>query len=136
MLNADVISFREFVMHEPLPLAKIQEAVLEFLKGRDDAVLFGAQAVNAYVDEPRATQDVDIMAIGAVTTYATILAFPYNSALISAVFTVIGSVSAASWLSFGTGLRKIITDPKIVRIFNWVMAILLVLSLIPVFLQH
>jgi hypothetical protein len=61
MLNADVISFREFVMQEPLPLSKIQEAVLEFLQGRDDAVLFGAQAVNAYVDEPRATQDVDIM---------------------------------------------------------------------------
>jgi hypothetical protein len=61
MLNADVISFREFVMHEPLPLSKIQEAVLEFLQGRDDAVLFGAQAVNAYVDAPRATQDVDIM---------------------------------------------------------------------------
>lgn len=61
MLNADVISFREFVMHEPLPLSKIQEAVLEFMQGRDDAVLFGAQAVNAYVDEPRATQDVDIM---------------------------------------------------------------------------
>ena len=48
-------------MHEPLPLSKIQEAVLEFLQGRDDAVLFGAQAVNAYVSEPRATQDVDIM---------------------------------------------------------------------------
>lgn len=61
MLNADVITFREFVMREPLPLSKIQEAVLEFLQGRDDAVLFGAQAVNAYVDEPRATQDVDIM---------------------------------------------------------------------------
>ena len=61
MLNADVISFQEFVMHEPLPLSKIQEAVLEFLQGRDDAVLFGAQAVNAYVSEPRATQDVDIM---------------------------------------------------------------------------
>ncbi len=61
MLNADVISFHEFVMHEPLPLSKIQEAVLEFLQGRDDAVLFGAQAVNAYVAEPRATQDVDIM---------------------------------------------------------------------------
>lgn len=48
-------------MHEPLPLSKIQEAVLEFLQGRDDAVLFGAQAVNAYVDEPRATQDVGII---------------------------------------------------------------------------
>lgn len=61
MRNADVISFKEFVMHEPLPLATIQTAVLEFLQGRDDAVLFGAQAVNAYIDEPRATQDVDIL---------------------------------------------------------------------------
>lgn len=48
-------------MNEPLPLSRIQEAVLEFLQGRDDAVLFGAQAVNAYVSEPRATQDVDIL---------------------------------------------------------------------------
>lgn len=48
-------------MHETLPLSKIQEAVLEFLQGRDDAVLFGAQAVNAYVSEPRMTQDVDVL---------------------------------------------------------------------------
>ncbi len=61
MLNAEVLTFHEFVTHEPLPLSKIQGAVLEFLQGRDDAVLFGAQAVNAYVSEPRATQDVDIM---------------------------------------------------------------------------
>lgn len=61
MLNADILTFQEFVTHEPLPLSKIQGAVLEFLQGRDDAVLFGAQAVNAYVDEPRATQDVDIL---------------------------------------------------------------------------
>lgn len=61
MLNADVLTFREFVTHEPLPLSRIHEAVFEFLQGRDDAVIFGAQAVNAYVDEPRATQDVDIM---------------------------------------------------------------------------
>jgi hypothetical protein len=61
MLNADVLTFQEFVTHEPLPLSTIQGAVLEFLQGRDDAVLFGAQAVNAYVSEPRATQDVDIL---------------------------------------------------------------------------
>ena len=61
MLNAEILTFQEFAMHEPLPLSKIQGAVLEFLQGRDDAVLFGAQAVNAYVSEPRATQDVDIL---------------------------------------------------------------------------
>ena len=58
MLNVDVLTFHEFVTHEPLPLSRIQGAVLEFLQGRDDAVLFGAQAVNAYVTAPRATQDV------------------------------------------------------------------------------
>jgi hypothetical protein len=48
-------------MKEPLPLAKVQDAVLEFLRNRNDAALFGAQAVNAYVDEPRMSQDVDIL---------------------------------------------------------------------------
>lgn len=48
-------------MGERLPLATIHDAVLDFLRGRDDAVLYGAQAVNAYVDEARMTQDVDIL---------------------------------------------------------------------------
>ena len=48
-------------MNESLPLATIQEAVLEFLRGRDDAVVFGAQAVNAYVPEPRMSQDIDLL---------------------------------------------------------------------------
>lgn len=65
MLNADVLTFREFMMHEPLPLSKIHGAILEFLQGREDAVLFGAQAVNAYVSEPRMTQDVDILSVRA-----------------------------------------------------------------------
>ncbi|HNU06636.1 MAG TPA: nucleotidyl transferase AbiEii/AbiGii toxin family protein [Pyrinomonadaceae bacterium] len=65
MLNADVLTFQEFVMHEPLPLSKIHHAVLEFLQGRQDIVLFGAQAVNAYVGEPRMTQDVDLLSTNA-----------------------------------------------------------------------
>lgn len=65
MLNADVLTFQEFVMHEPLPLSQVHQAVLEFLQGRKDVVLFGAQAVNAYVSEPRMTQDVDLLAIRA-----------------------------------------------------------------------
>jgi hypothetical protein len=61
MFGDGALTFREFIMREPLPLATIHDAVLEFLRGRADAVLYGAQAVNAYVDEPRMTQDVDIM---------------------------------------------------------------------------
>ena len=61
MFGADVLTFREFMMREPLPLATLHNAVLEFLRGRDDVVVFGAQAVNAYVNEPRMTQDLDLL---------------------------------------------------------------------------
>jgi hypothetical protein len=61
MFDAGTLTFREFAMSEPLPLANVQNAVLEFLRGRDDGVVFGAQAVNAYVAEPRMTQDVDVL---------------------------------------------------------------------------
>ena len=54
------VMFREIVAKEPFPLAVVQPAVVEFLVGRDDAVLFGAQAVNAYAAETRATEDVDV----------------------------------------------------------------------------
>jgi len=66
MLNAGVLTFKEFAMREPLPLATIHEAVLEFLRGREDVVVFGATAVNAYVGEPRMTQDIDLMSTRAM----------------------------------------------------------------------
>ena len=69
MFSADVLTFREFMMGEPLPLATLQPAVLEFLRGRDDVVAFGAQAVNAYVHEPRMTQDLDLL-----STHADVVA--------------------------------------------------------------
>ena len=69
MFGADVLTFREFMMREPLPLATLQQAVLEFLRGRTDVVVFGAQAVNAYVNEPRMTQDLDLL-----STHAEVVA--------------------------------------------------------------
>src|SRR5881275_1712271 len=69
MLNAGALTFEEFAMREQLPLATIHDAVFEFLRGRDDAIVFGAQAVNAYVSEPRMSQDIDL-----VSTRATELA--------------------------------------------------------------
>jgi hypothetical protein len=61
MLGEGTLTFREFALNEPHPLAEIQGAVLEFMRGRTDVALFGAQAVNAYVDEARMTQDVDVL---------------------------------------------------------------------------
>jgi hypothetical protein len=65
MFSTGVLTFREFAMREPLPLATIQETMLEFLRGREDVAVFGAQAVNAYVDEPRMTQDIDLLSLHA-----------------------------------------------------------------------
>jgi len=53
-------------MREQVPLATIHEAVLEFLRGRDDAIVFGAQAVNAYVGEARMSQDIGLISTRAV----------------------------------------------------------------------
>ncbi|RME40748.1 MAG: hypothetical protein D6796_16780 [Caldilineae bacterium] len=61
MFGADILTFQEFCMQEPLPLATIQGAILDFLRHREDVVVFGAQAVNAYVDEPRMSQDIDLL---------------------------------------------------------------------------
>jgi len=63
------LTFREIVMNDPLPKGIIQQAVVDFLNGRDDAAIFGAMAVNAYIDERRMTEDVDI-----VSTHASELA--------------------------------------------------------------
>lgn len=59
------LTFREFAMKEAVPLSEIQQFVLEFLCDREDAAVFGAQAVNAYVDEPRMSQEVDILTLNA-----------------------------------------------------------------------
>lgn len=65
MFSDGALAFQENAMGEPIPLAVIHSAVLDFLRGRADLVLQGAQAVNAYVDEPRMTQDVEILAVDA-----------------------------------------------------------------------
>lgn len=61
MFESSILSFQEYMMAEPLPLATIQQAVMDFLQERDDVVVFGAQAVNAYVKQPRMTQDIDLL---------------------------------------------------------------------------
>jgi threonine/homoserine/homoserine lactone efflux protein len=75
------------------------------------------------------------MVVGAVTTYAAIAAFPLNMIVMAAVFLVLGYGSSLTWVLFGTGLRRFLSEPRIVRGFNIVMAVLLVASLIPVLFE-
>ena len=61
MLVDTGLTFHEIIMNDPLPKGTIQQAVVDFINGREDAAIFGAMAVNAYIDERRMTEDVDIV---------------------------------------------------------------------------
>jgi threonine/homoserine/homoserine lactone efflux protein len=74
-----------------------------------------------------------VMAVGAVSTYAAVAAFPANIGLITGIFTALGLLSSTTWILFGTSLRAVISDPKRARIFNVAMAAALIASLVPVF---
>lgn len=78
MFTPGALTFREFMNHEPLPLATIQDAVLEFLRARSDVVLFGAQAVNVYVNETRMSEDVDVLSNRAAELAEELRAFLSN----------------------------------------------------------
>ncbi len=67
MLNAGVVTFQEFMKGSTLLLSTLHDAILMFLRDRDDVVLFGAHAVNAYVHEPRMTQDIDLVSTHALS---------------------------------------------------------------------
>lgn len=74
-----------------------------------------------------------VMAVGAVSTYAAVAAFPFNMLLMAALFGSLGILSSATWLGFGTGLKRLLTSPAAVRAVNITMALLLVASLWPIF---
>ncbi len=73
-----------------------------------------------------------VMAVGAVSTYAAVAAFPVNMVVMAALFGGLGILSSATWLGFGTGLKRLLTSPRAVRAVNIAMALLLVASLWPI----
>jgi threonine/homoserine/homoserine lactone efflux protein len=73
-----------------------------------------------------------VMAVGAVSTYAAVAVFPLNVALMAFLFGSLGILSSATWLGFGTGLKRLLTSPRTVRAVNITLALLLVASLWPI----
>ena len=76
-----------------------------------------------------------VMVISTITAYAAIAAFPLNIAIQVAISLMLGIVSCTAWAMFGSALRPLLSSPRAVRIFNIVMAVLLLASLIPVFME-
>lgn len=70
------------------------------------------------------------MAIGAVTLYAGSTAL--GVLVVALVFAATNLPSISVWTVLGQRMRRFLTSPARLRAFNWTMAALLVLSLLPV----
>src|SRR5215207_8461750 len=76
-----------------------------------------------------------VMVIGTITAYAAIAAYPWNIAIQVSLSLILGVLSCTTWALFGTALRPVLTSRRAVRAFNIVMAVLLLASLYPVFMD-
>ncbi|MBR0960363.1 LysE family translocator [Bradyrhizobium japonicum] len=76
-----------------------------------------------------------VIVIGTITAYAAIAQFPLNIAIQTVISLIVGTVSTVVWALFGTALRPVLTSERLVRAFNILMAILLLASLYPVFMD-
>ena len=76
-----------------------------------------------------------VMVIGTITAYAGIARFPWNITIQVMLSLLLGVVSCSAWALFGSALRPLLTSPRAIRAFNIVMAILLLASLYPVFMD-
>jgi threonine/homoserine/homoserine lactone efflux protein len=76
-----------------------------------------------------------VMVIGTITAYAAIAAYPWNIAIQVGLSLILGALSCTAWALFGSSLRPILTSRRAVRAFNIVMALLLLASLYPVFMD-
>ena len=76
-----------------------------------------------------------VIVIGTITTYAAIASFPWNIVIQVAIGLLLGAVSCTVWALFGSSLRPLLNSRRAVRAFNIVMAILLLASLYPVFMD-
>jgi threonine/homoserine/homoserine lactone efflux protein len=76
-----------------------------------------------------------VMVIGTITAYAAIASFPWNIAIQVSLSLILGALSCTAWALFGTSLRPVLRSRRAVRAFNIIMALLLLASLYPVFMD-
>jgi len=72
-----------------------------------------------------------MMVLTAATTVQLSADYGMNAAWMSVVFILIGFPCICLWAAFGQGLRRFLSNPRALRVFNVTMAVLLILSLYP-----
>lgn len=73
------------------------------------------------------------ISLGAITAFVAPEEFFVGVAIVTAMFTAVNFPCIASWAAFGVMLRRLLDKPWTLRAFNVTMAVLLVLSLYPMF---
>ena len=75
-----------------------------------------------------------VFAVGALAAYTTVGGdVLWETSIIAIVNAVTCLISVLIWAAFGTAIGRLLGNPRARLVFNWSMAGLLVLSLIPVF---
>ena len=72
-----------------------------------------------------------VMAMGAIASFTNPERFKFQMLLIVGGYMTVGALCMVFWLTMGTSLKKLIRDEKSLRLFNISMAVLLVISLVP-----
>jgi len=72
-----------------------------------------------------------VMVVGAASTYAPREDFGRNVVVLAILLGLVNAPCVCVWAGFGTAMRPFLAHPRRVRVFNVVMALLLVLSLLP-----
>lgn len=69
------------------------------------------------------------MALGALSAYAAGVG---GAAVVALVFAAVNLPTVSAWAAMGQGLRRVLSSPRRLRAFNWLMAALLLASMLPV----
>lgn len=75
-----------------------------------------------------------VIAISAIAIYVRPTHWLIDFSILLAVLALFTVLSTSTWTGFGVALRSLLKHPRHARIFNWVMAALLVASIVPMLL--
>ena len=73
-----------------------------------------------------------VIVAGTTTAYAAVAPYPWNMTVLALMSLLVGLSSSAAWALFGSAMQPIVSSPRAIRVFNIVMAALLLASLYPV----
>lgn len=74
-----------------------------------------------------------MMAVTGVTAFRLNENLLINALLLTVAFAIVNLPSISVWAAFGLGVRRFLSSPAVLRAFNWIMAALLIASIVPTF---